>query len=143
MKIGKEIKINNSSDYNLAFGSMNKNNPDSVYLNISSWIEPQTEYSNRTVKNLRKNIKQDLFNLLDQELFMFDKNKSIVDLDIRESGIKLGKKSFMNCEITLFLRESIPLSDEILQLEMQSLSSLIIDKNLIQNKAFKLNKKKK
>ena len=64
MKIGKEIKINNHADYNLSFGSMNKNNPDSVYINIASWIEPQTDFNSITVRNLRKSIKQSVFNLL-------------------------------------------------------------------------------
>lgn len=143
MKIGKEIKINNHADYNLSFGSMNKNNPDSVYINISSWIEPKADFDSRTVRNLRKNIKQNLYNLLERELFLFDKNKSIVDLDIRESGIRMGKKSFMNCEITLFLIEHVPLSSDILQEELLSLSTIITEKNLIKNQAFKLNKKKK
>lgn len=143
MKIGKEIKINNKSDYNLSFGSMNKNNPDSVYLNISSWIEPQADYTNKTVKSLRKSIKQDIFNILESEFFCFNKDKTIVDLDIRESGIKIGKKSFMNCEITLFLNEIIPLSSEHLQDDLLTLSGKVINKNFIQNKAFKLHKKKK
>ena len=36
---------------------------------------------------------------------IFLKKESIVDLDVKSKGIKLGKKSFLNLEITLFVQE--------------------------------------
>jgi hypothetical protein len=56
------------------------------------------------IKDLNKNkkIKQTLFTLFDTgEYPEFDLDKTIVDLDIRESGIRFGKRSFINCEVTL------------------------------------------
>jgi hypothetical protein len=43
----------------------------------------------------------------------FDLDKTIVDLDIRESGIRFGKRSFINCEVTLFLDTKSVTSDKM------------------------------
>ena len=52
-------------------------------------------------KKCNKKIKQNLFSYFNTEGLetLFDKNRTIVDLDIRESGIKFGKRSFISCEI--------------------------------------------
>ena len=40
---------------------------------------------------------------------------NIVDLDLRSSGIQKGKRSFMNLEITLFVKESTDFKSLILR----------------------------
>jgi hypothetical protein len=42
----------------------------------------------------------------------FDLDKTIVDLDIRESGIRFGKRSFINCEVTLFLDTNMSVTSD-------------------------------
>ena len=47
-------------------------------------------------------VKHSVYETLDKELF---DDSFIVDLDLRSSGLTLGKKSFMNLEINFFLNE--------------------------------------
>jgi len=54
---------------------------------------------NRVVCNLSREIKHSVYNNLDRNLY---EEKTIVDLDLRTSGIVYGKKSFLNLEINLF-----------------------------------------
>jgi hypothetical protein len=76
-------------------------NLKSIYINIQSWVNPKisSDNWNRIVCNLSRQIKHSVFNNLDRSLF---EDKTIVDLDLRTSGIVYGKKSFLNLEINLF-----------------------------------------
>jgi hypothetical protein len=107
MKTGKEIKSNRFKNYNVVFGSVNNKKPKAIYINISAWVDPIDEKGvnyNQIIRTLNKKLKQNLFNyFISENNDVFDKDRTIVDLDIRESGIRYGKRSFMNCEITLFL----------------------------------------
>ena len=106
MKTGKEIKTELFKNYNIVYGSVNNKNPKAVYINISSWGLPvNKDESNyiRIIKDINKKVKQTLYNyILNNLQDTFIKEQSIVDLDIRKSGIKFGKRSFINCEITLY-----------------------------------------
>ena len=147
MKTGKEIKRNIFNDYSVIFGSVNNKNAKSVYINISSWAEPKNDedinYS-RVIKNINKKVKQTLFNYFDDNFENnFIKERTIVDLDIRESGIRYGKRSFMSCEITLYSTNEIPINTEIMDNKLKDLSHLIVDKVFNKDVNFKFNKKKK
>jgi hypothetical protein len=50
------------------------------------------------------------------------KEKYIVDLDLRTSGIEYGKKSFMNLEVTLFFNTSIEFKDPKLKLSLKKIA---------------------
>jgi hypothetical protein len=69
-------------------------------------VEPKKKWTcliyTRVIKDLNKKKKQTLF-IWYRRIPKFDLDKTIVDLDIRESGIRFGKRSFINCEVTLFL----------------------------------------
>ena len=80
---------------------MDSKNLKSIYINIQSWVNPKisSDNWNRIVCNLSRQIKHSVFNNLDRSLF---EDKTIVDLDLRTSGIVYGKKSFLNLEINLF-----------------------------------------
>ena len=146
MKTGKEIKFNKFKDYKILFGSVNNKNPKAIYINISAWAEPLNEEGvnyNRAIKNLHKDLKQTLFNQFNsKDNLDFVKEKTIVDLDIRESGIKFGKRSFMNCEITLFLETEIPVNSERMKYNLDLLTPLIITGVFQKDKTFKFHKKK-
>lgn len=146
MKTGKELKINKFKNYNIVLGSVNNRHPKAVYLNISAWSEPisdsETNYT-RVIRDLNKKIKQSLFNLFDSELETdVLKDRTIVDLDIRESGIKYGKRSFMNCELTLFLNSEIQINSDKIQPMLDSIINSVISETFEQNKSFKFHKKK-
>ena len=146
MKTGKELKIDTFKNYNIVFGSVNNKHPKAVYINISAWAEPQSETDvnyNRTIRDLHKKVKQSIYNcFLADKYSDFMKDRTIVDFDIRESGIRFGKRSFMNCEITLFLNSEIPVNSELMKPRLDEALKMIIESTLDDNRVFKFYKKK-
>jgi hypothetical protein len=103
LKTGKKMKLDLFKNYTITTGTVDNKNPKSIYLTISAWAKPiiddDINYSD-VIKKINKQIKSKLYNTLDNKIF--DINRTIVDLDMRNSGITFDKKSYMNCEITLF-----------------------------------------
>lgn len=106
MKKGKSCEIKGYKNIKCVYGTVDSKNFKSLYINIQSWVQPKEYYEDwkRHVSFFNKTIRQVLGDILD--LFMFD-SKFIVDVDLRTSGIALNKRSFMNLEITLFLKNKI------------------------------------
>ena len=110
-KTGKEIKIPclNENIKCLSGAIENYKSPKSIYINISSWIEPKKtgnydkiiSYFKRSIKTLIREK-----NLINNKIF--DKFY-ILDLDLRESGIRMNKRSFMSLELNLYPDGFIPL----------------------------------
>lgn len=147
MKLGKEVKVATFKNYNVVYGSVNNKHSKAVYINISAWAEPtdedETNY-NRVIRELNKKIKQNLFNLFDScSDCEFIKDRTIVDLDIRESGIKYGKRSFTNCEITLFLNNEIPVNSDMMRPMLDEVVNMLLDDVFDNNKTFKFHRRKK
>ena len=146
MKNGKELKVTSFKNYNVLFGSVNNKHSKAVYINISAWAEPQNDETisySRIIKDINKKVKQSLFDIFDSETETeIKKNNTIVDLDIRESGIRYGKRSFMNCEITLFLTSEIPVNSENMKDKLDMVTNKIINSSFENNKTFKFHKKK-
>lgn len=145
-KKGKELSITTHNKYTITFGSVNNKVPRAIYLNILSWGEPNTEdnvaYS-RIIKSLHKNIKQTLYDYLSSRVTMsFIPARSIVDLDIRESGVRFGKKSFTKCEITLFLKSEISVLSDEMRDEITSIVNHLIKKSYESNKYLRFSKRK-
>ena len=146
MKSGKQIKVHDQKNYNITYGCVDNKNPKSIYVNITAWLEPLSENEedyNKIIKNLNKKIRQNLYNFLSSDKStIFLKDKTIVDLDLRESGIKFGKRSFMSCEITLFQNGEISINSELMKQNLNNVSSLIIDRTFNEDKDFRFHKKK-
>lgn len=147
MKLGKEVKVATFKNYNVVYGSVNNKHSKAVYINISAWAEPtdedETNY-NRVIRELNKKIKQNLYNLFDScSDCEFIKDRTIVDLDIRESGIKYGKRSFTNCEITLFLNNEIPVNSDMMRPMLDEVVNMLLDDVFDNNKTFKFHRRKK
>lgn len=109
-KRGKEIKMDLSENYNIVYGTVDNKNAQAIYINISAWGEPtindDTINYGRIISRLGKCVKQSTYNnIKNNHLSNFYSDRTIVDLDMRESGVKFGKRSFMNCEITIFRKD--------------------------------------
>lgn len=116
-KRGKEIKMDLSDNYNIVCGTVDNKDARAIYINISAWGEPtkddETINYSRIISRLSKCVKQSTFNYLDENYKdRFYPKRNIIDLDMRESGIKFGKRSFMNCEITIYQKESDEMINE-------------------------------
>jgi hypothetical protein len=109
---GKEIKLNNLKNLNAKIGTVDNKNPKSIYISLSGWAQPSNDdvlSYGKVIKNINKEIKQTLFNSINN--IRFDHNKTIIDFDMRESGILYGKKSYMCCDINLYQKSNLPLME--------------------------------
>lgn len=140
---GTELKMNKYNNYNVAFGAMNKNKPKSLYIKISAWANPMTDDSEnyrRIIRKITKRVKTHLYNNTNQT--KFDIDKTMIDLDMRESGISYGKSSFMSCEITLYQYNHHQLRSSIMMNELNQITDDIIKNVLVKNEYFTFYKKK-
>lgn len=147
MKKGKKIKVDLNKNYSTNFGCIDNSISKAIYINLSTWCEPlsinETNY-NRIIRNLNWKIKNSIHNylLLNIKFDLINKNRTIVNLDIKESGIKYGKKSFCDLEITLFLNNFIGIESKSLRYELNNITSLIIKDVFETNNNFKFYKTK-
>ena len=144
IKQGREINTNISDVFKTSYGTVDISSLKSIYLNLSSWAEPLEDMVNwsKPIKKVKGNIKHIVHNELLSTQF---KDKTIVDLDLRASGIKKGKRSFLKCEITLFFKElkykdiKVPSISE----SVNQITNKIINETLLTSKVFKFHKSKK
>lgn len=106
MKKGKTTKLNVLKYAKILYGTVDSMNLQSIYLNVQTWVEPKDDEDNwdKVVMILRRKIKAIIYETLNNKLF---NDRFIVDVDLRTSGISLNKRSFMNIEITLYLKSEI------------------------------------
>jgi hypothetical protein len=143
MKRGKENTIDISENYSIVSGTVDTKNPKSVYINISAWGEPILEGDvayDRVISQLHKMVKQMLHNKVNRNYFIH--NRILVDLDMRESGIQFGKRSFMNCEVTLYQKTELPIDSIELIEELKMVTQVIIDDVLGNSEFFTFHKTK-
>ena len=93
-------------------GTVDNKNPKSIYISLSAWGEliddDETINYGSVINKLRKQIKHNINSVINPN--DFHKNKYIVDLDMRSSGISEHKRSFMSCEITLYQKNNFPVN---------------------------------
>jgi hypothetical protein len=136
MKKGKTSKIQGFKMAKVVYGTVDSFELKSIYLNIQTWVEPTLEVDNwnRVVLNLSRAIKHIVFNCLNRNIF---EDNFIVDLDLRSSGLTLGKKSFLNLEINLFLKDKeIDFKSSKLKEVLKTLVKNIISQSFIKNEFF-------
>ena len=104
MKKGKTSKLTGFRSSKVSYGTVDAKEFKSLYLNLQTWVQPKKDSYNwdRVVLNMTKSIKQSIHQNINKTIF---DDKFIVDLDLRSSGLKLNKKSFLNLEINLFIIE--------------------------------------
>lgn len=142
MKKGKSVKLNLYNPIKSMYGTVDSKNLKSIFINIQSWVTPKEEYENwnRIVGNLSRSIKHSVFNSNLSEIFT---NKTIVDLDLRVSGISSGKKSFFNLEVNLYTNEIVDFKSEKLKTEIKKIIKNIYSDNIEKNEYFFFSKFKK
>tara|TARA_R110000824_G_scaffold131173_6_gene293125 strand:+ start:4403 stop:4849 length:447 start_codon:yes stop_codon:yes gene_type:complete len=136
-KQGREIKTQISDLFRTSYGTVDIQTLKSVYLNLSSWIEPiepveETSNWDRLINQLRFSVNNVIHKELRDTAF---KDKAIVDLDLRASGIKKGKRSFMRCEVTMFLnkKNSHNIKSKVLLDKVTSITQKIINGPLLKS----------
>lgn len=143
-KNGKQLTTKNYENYRVLSGTVDNKNPKALYINISAWgetlIRGDVNYTT-VIRLITKDIKKILIENLNTNLFYND--RCIVDFDMRESGIMFGKKSYMNCEVTLFQKNLFKLQEKVIQGELNRIGNLITMSVLEDTEYFKFTKTKK
>lgn len=142
MKKGKSVKMNLSTSFKSMYGTVDSKNLKSLYINIQSWVSPKAELDNwnRVVCNLNRELKHTVFESIDTSVFV---KNSIVDLDLRTSGICSGKKSFFNLEINLFLEKQLDFKSLELKDSIKRIVKNIQKTNISNNDYFEFSLTKK
>ena len=136
MKKGKTSQLHGFKTAKVIYGTVDSINLKSLYLNIQTWVEPIEESENwtRVVLNLSRGIKHSIYETINKEIFT---DKFIVDLDLRSSGLHLGKKSFMNLEINFYLKnEGLDIKGIEIKNLLQEITKKIFKKNFLNNQYF-------
>jgi hypothetical protein len=135
MKKGKTSKIAGFDSIKVTYGTVDSKNLKSVYLNIQTWANPKIESDNwnRVVANLGRGVKHSILDVVDTELFQ---PNYIVDLDLRTSGIHLNKKSFMNLEMTFFMKKETDFKSTELKEKLKKIAKYVYHENMKKNPYF-------
>ena len=136
MKKGKTAKISGIKSAKMVYGTVDYVEMKSLYLNIQTWVEPKLDEPNRNrvVLNMSRSIKHSVLESLDTKLY---KDNFIVDVDLRSSGISMGKKSFMNIEINLYLTEPSDFKSKSIKTSLKNIIKTISSNVLTKNTYFK------
>jgi len=90
-----------STEFAISYGTVDYTDNKSVYIDITSWVEPLVvDNPKGMISLMKKTIRTSLYEHLPNT--EFNNNQYIADLDLRESGIALDKRSFMSCNVTLY-----------------------------------------
>lgn len=141
MKTGKFITVGYHNNVKIGYGTVDHKNLKTVYLKLNSWVEPEADdgqYDSLLSKTRRK-IKLRIHSYNNK----FFKRESIVDLDLRTKGVKTGKKSFLNLEITLFSQSYFDIKSKEIKSFISGLSKDIIEHDLDDKNLFNFHKNKK
>lgn len=137
MKKGKTSHLQGFKTAKVVYGTVDSVNLKSLYLNIQTWVEPiyDCENWNRTVLNLSRGVKHSVYESLNKKIF---DTKFIVDLDLRSSGLSLGKKSFMNIEVNFFIiEENLDFKSKQIKDSLIKITNQIFIDNFNENNYFK------
>jgi len=140
---GTEIKLNNYNNFNISIGAIDKKTPKSLYIKISGWGNPISKNDEnyiRIIRRIDKRVKSLIYNTINTN--KFNQNKTMVDMDMRDSGITYGKPSYMCCEITLYQYEKHLINSEFILTELNDICKNIINDVLSENEFFTFYKKK-
>ena len=143
MNLANSIYIKIFWDFKINYGTVDSKTLKSIYINIQTWAEPKVDidYPTRVVNSLSRSIKHTVLNSIDKDIF---NDKFIVDLDLRSSGIQSNKKSFLNLECYLYLKEIVvDFKDYELKNSIKKLTDSIIKENFTKNNIFNFTLTKK
>lgn len=135
MKKGKCVKLQLNDKLKTSYGTVDSKDLKSIYINIQSWVTPKLELENwnRIVCNLSRELKHTVFDTIDQNIF---KKNSIIDLDLRTSGILPNKKSFFNLEINLYLDKPYEFKSNEIKNSVKKIIKTINNLNINENEYF-------
>lgn len=99
-RLNKEYKLDVCNHISLKYGTVNRNNPQVVYISGKCWVSPQREmnYSD-VIDNIEKGMKRNIKSFLIDGI-NFD-NRFILDFDINTDGLVPREKKFLSFDFYL------------------------------------------
>jgi len=102
IRLNKEIKIDACKNINLKYGSVNKNDPQVIYVSGKMWICPTYDGDfNEPINLVYNNFRKELNSILRKSV-VFD-SKHILDFDINPINLIKNKKKFFS--ISFFVKQ--------------------------------------
>jgi hypothetical protein len=102
IRLNKEIKIDTCKNINLKYGSVNKNDPQVIYVSGKMWICPTYDGDfNEPINLVYNNFRKELNSILRNSV-AFD-SKHILDFDINPINLVKNKKKFFS--ISFFIKQ--------------------------------------
>jgi len=141
MKTGKFITLGHYNNVKIGYGTVDHKNLKTLYIKLNAWLAPENEDEefDDIISKTKRKIKLRIYDF-HSDLF---KKESIVDLDVRTKGIKLGKKSFLNLEITLFTEKTFDIRSNEVKTLIENFTQDVINSDLDNEILFNFHKNKK
>jgi len=141
MKSGKEVILSIDNKFKTLYGTVDHKNLKSIYLKILTWAEPIDSFDvyDSEISKLKKRFKNKLNDVLPKN--KFKSGKYIVDFDIKNSGVRFGKKSYLNVSVTLFTNTEDKITSTDYKENMKILFKSLLEP-LRNNETFNFNIKK-
>jgi len=144
VKHGREITLKISDLFRTSYGTVDISSLKSIFLSLSTWVEPIEDMQDwyKIIKAFKSNIKKTINKELELTPF---KDIIIVDLDLRASGVKKGKRSFMKCEVTFFLEDTkgSDIKSKEIVTPINTITNKLITTSFLKSNTFVFHKSKK
>ena len=102
-RLNKEYKLDVSDSVVLKYGSINKDNPQVVYVSGKCWIKPTIKNNyKKIIKSVESNMRNDIKSIITDNVNF--SNKFILDFDVSTDDFPLNKKKFVSFDF--FLRQN-------------------------------------
>jgi hypothetical protein len=128
-RLNKEYKLDVCKHINLKYGSVNKDNPQVIYVSGKCWVSPKSKIDYKLVvdmaeREMRKNIK--MF-LTDGTNFC---KRFILDFDLNADGMTVNGKKFLSFDFYLrqneFNKKTLKELKEILERKVSTVVNSLV-----------------
>jgi len=102
IRLNKEVKLNSCKNISLKYGSVNKNDPQVIYVSGKMWICPTYDGDfNEPISLVYSKFKKELSRIL-RNSTVFE-SRHILDFDLNSENLVRDKKKFFS--ITFFVKQ--------------------------------------
>lgn len=121
-----KIKLNPLNDkFKVEFGTYNRKNPKVVFLNIKTWVKSKNSDYLECVAKMNRTLKYNIREcIINNKSF---KDNIIINIDIATKQMKEGKNSFLDIEIFLTQKSTLPIKAKKLVAEAESIMNKFIE----------------
>lgn len=102
IRLNKEIKLNTCKNIDLKYGSVNKNDPQVIYVSGKMWVCPTYDGDfNEQINFIYSKFKKELTSIL-RNSKVFD-SRHILDFDLNSEKLVQNKKKYFS--VTFFIKQ--------------------------------------